>query len=1016
MKRLLLPGLIVCLLFCSSVLEAYYYGQNKVNSQYVKWSTIETRHFDIHFPAGNDEFGRLAALMAEETYYYLKQDLRFPAIGRIPIIFYGSQMEFQTTNIIYPLLSEGVGGFTESLRNRVAIPFDGSYVKLEQTLTHELTHAYINALDTGSPGSFFYLKTLNFPFWFSEGLPEFESLGGTGAQNHAYIIDLIMNDRPISLSESSGYSSYRLGESFLAFLSKRYGRPKVMDYLFTLRSINDTDKATEKVFGLGFSDLEERWKSQLKRDYYSFITSNQIPGEYSDRKTNHREEGSYFNLAPRFSPDGQKFIWFSNRNGRFSIWAGGLHEQSPSRKLIRGETAGNMEEFHYLQSNLAWFPDSRRFAYAAKTSDGDRICIADFDKAAVIEQICLPGIKAIYELDISPDGKSLVFSGQHEMQADLFLYDLQSGQLSQLTYDKYYDYQPRFSPDGSSVAFASERTSGGSDFRQGFFSDLDSNIYTLDLQDNSFTQITFGGHNSYHPVWDSTGTSLFFISERDTLANLETIELRTGRQARITKVLSGIYGFDLNPNGQYLVYSCYFNRGWNIYLKLGPLQGLNYEQGELPRSADIRDGLMNRIDLSRLDLYGRQAWHKPVTDGGPQFVAKNPTLIDFHPGADSLKPEPDFSWDDKPDSVSVIPTVKPYRVRFKLDTLFGGMAYSSSMGTIGSLELGMSDLLGNNAIGISLGLNGKIMDSNLLLTYLYLPRRIDHGIGAFNLFDEILYYDGSTDDYYRERTRETGLYYLMRYPFNKFVRLDLENQLYSWEYHWDSWLDLAGTGNDHWENDSFYQNGQLVGTVPARDDLIYAPALTLVQDNALYGSTGPLLGWRAFLTMRKSFARHKNDYQTAYLDLRSYTLFSKRYSFAIRLVYGASGGRQPQKFGLNGYYGIRGYEDEVEGENIALASAELRFPFLDYLSLAFPLPLVMSSVRGSVFADLGSVWDKTSALQGMQDEKLKDLHLGFGFGPRFNIGFAVLKFDLAWLTDLSAISRPVYYLSLTEDF
>ena len=49
-------------------LNAYTFGQNKVNRQPERWATVETMHFDIYFPAGEDEFGKLAALMAEETY------------------------------------------------------------------------------------------------------------------------------------------------------------------------------------------------------------------------------------------------------------------------------------------------------------------------------------------------------------------------------------------------------------------------------------------------------------------------------------------------------------------------------------------------------------------------------------------------------------------------------------------------------------------------------------------------------------------------------------------------------------------------------------------------------------------------------------------------------------------------------------------------------------------------------------------------------------------------------------
>jgi hypothetical protein len=47
---------------------------------------------------------------------------------------------------------------------------------------------------------------------------------------------------------------------------------------------------------------------------------------------------------------------------------------------------------------------------------------------------------------------------------------------------------------------------------------------------------------------------------------------------------------------------------------------------------------------------------------------------------------------------------------------------------------------------------------------------------------------------------------------------------------------------------------------------------------------------------------------------------------------------------------------------------------------------------------------------------MEDLELGYGFGPRLNLGYVILKVDVAWSSNLSNISKPAYYLSLTEDF
>jgi len=989
-------------------LSGYYFGQNKVNAEKTNWTVIQTMHFDIYVPKGNDEFVRLAALMAEETYYYLKNDFQFPLTVRIPLIIYSSQLEFQTTNIIYPLLSEGVGGFTESLKNRVALPFDGSYTKFEQVLTHELTHAYINGLTSGTPGSFFDLSTRNFPFWFAEGLPEYEAVGGNDVSNNNYIMDMVLNDRIGALNQADGYNAYRLGESFLAFLARRYGRDKMIDYFYAMRTINEPDAATKRVFGMTFKELEQRWHNQLKRDYCPYISRFTVPKEYAEARTDHQEEGSYFNLAPRIAPDGQKYIYFSNQGGRFSIWAGNLLDKPRNQKLITGEATGSMEEFHYLRSNLSWFPDSDRFAYVAKTAEGDKLYIADYNKASIIKAYDLPNLKTLYEFDIAPDGKGCVIVGQTGMRTDLYLFDFSTGNLERLTDNAYDEAQPRFSPDGHSIVFSSERTRIPETHRKGFFSGLQSNIYMLSLLDKQIKQVTFDSLDCNYPVWDSTGTKLLFVSEQDSVPNIDMIDLTNSKRTPLTHTLSGVYGFDLSPNSQTLVFSCFYNSGWDIFSRNIPLADTAYTACPVPGMISQVDSLLSGIDLKRLDYFGKRPPHKFYYEDRLRIGHEGETEINISAVPDSLKHKRDYSWDNRPDSISVVPAVKPYRLKYTLDRIWGGLAYSSSVGAIASVDLGLSDIMGNHAVGINLGITGKLKESNIQFTYLYLPHRIDYGVGVFNVFDEEYYraYAGSYTYYFRSRERDTGLYLLFRYPLSKFFRLESEHLLYDWEYHWDAFQWVVYDESGYRDND--------VDAV--EKDIIYTPNLAMVYDNTMYGATGPMLGIREYTTLRKSFALHGHDYQTVYSDWRSYTLFNKRYSAAFRLVGGSSGGTQPEQFTLRGYYGVRGYEEREYGKNLSLASAELRFPFFDYINMVFPLPLSFTSIRGSAFSDIGGIWNKSSSFRGMQEDRLKDLKMGYGFGPRMNIGFAVFKIDVAWCTDLAQTSKPTYYFSLTEDF
>ena len=64
----------------------------------------------------------------------------------------------------------------------------------------------------------------------------------------------------------------------------------------------------------------------------------------------------------------------------------------------------------------------------------------------------------------SRDGKQLVFTGYDGGISDLFIVNRDGSDLRRLTNDKYADLHPVWSPDGRTIAFATDR-GPGTDFR-----------------------------------------------------------------------------------------------------------------------------------------------------------------------------------------------------------------------------------------------------------------------------------------------------------------------------------------------------------------------------------------------------------------------------------------------------------------------------------------------------------------------------------------------------------------------
>ncbi|MCF7912933.1 MAG: BamA/TamA family outer membrane protein [Candidatus Cloacimonetes bacterium] len=1001
--------LVLCCLLISLSLAAQYYGKNKIQAEKTDWNKMQTLHFDIYYPCHDDDFGRIVALCAEEAYYYLREDFRTPVKQRIPIIFYSSHEDFEATNVIPNLLSEGVGGFTESMHNRVVMPFSGSYREMEKTLTHELTHAYVNELTAARSSR---MASRSLPFWLSEGLPEFISVNGKSLYNNMFIMDLVYNNKLINLEEVGGYYAYREGEAFLKYIEDEYGRDKVMEIFYSARVSSQND-FSKKIFDCSFTELQLRWENYLKRKYFAIYNDFQVPYEACEKRTFSEKDGSSMNTAPRWSPDGIHYTWFSNKQITDGIYLADRLDLKKPVSLIRSGVNGKVEEFHFKKNNIAWFPDSTTIAFSANTSFGDRIYCLDTETRKITKTISFDDIKVIYELDISPDGSQIVFSGIKDTDTDIFIYDLNTSSRQRLTSDRYYDAAPRWSPDGSKIAFYSERLSPDAPDREHVFDNCVQNIYYYDLALQKFFQVTNSSSDCYNPEWNSDSSRILYISHEDQVANIKAIDIITASQAQITSVISGVLNFDLSPDDDNLIFSCFHQGAWDIYLAAAPLDSLIWQNCQSPQPVEFIDDFWEIFNIDRIHNFGKTnlAFKKPgrKNDIDPKLAELYDIDIDY--GPDTTIVEYNRQVDKKPNLPNE-PEIAPYKTKMKIDYFWGGLAYSSS-GTYAMLDVWASDILGNHSLYSSLNVSGSIENSSILLQYLNLEHRNDYGGGVFYLNDETIYRieysDFSTDDYFRKRIRQYGFFTAFIHPFDKYWRTELQISFLRQQTFRDWWND----SNDEWMEEYL---PDFLDLKTKEEAWLVTPQLSFVHDNTLYGSVGPVSGWKGFLNLKHGFSTN-DSYNFAYTDLRKYFFFAKRYSWANRLLAGWINGDTTSEFDLTGFYGVRGFDDaDLTGKNKILLSTEFRFPLIDNLSLAFPLPIRMYGVRGSAFVDIGSVWNEGDKINFSRNGSLDDPKMGFGFGPRLNMGFFVLKFDIAWATNLTDTTKPKYYLWLIEDF
>ncbi|HET7043074.1 MAG TPA: amidohydrolase, partial [Gemmatimonadales bacterium] len=92
-------------------------------------------------------------------------------------------------------------------------------------------------------------------------------------------------------------------------------------------------------------------------------------------------------------------------------------------------------------------------------------------------------------LDVSPDGKTIVF----DLLGDLYTVPIAGGHATRITSGLAYDAQPRYSPDGKTIVFVSDRSGG-------------DNVWTLSTDLRDTTQVTMGNGSLYvSPDWSPDG-------------------------------------------------------------------------------------------------------------------------------------------------------------------------------------------------------------------------------------------------------------------------------------------------------------------------------------------------------------------------------------------------------------------------------------------------------------------------------------------------------------------------------
>ncbi len=449
-----------------------YYGKNRIRYDNFKWTIYTTDHFEIYYYPEIEQHLERVTSYAESAYQQVSSDLKHDLAFKVPLVLYKTQAEFQQQNIEPGEVPEGVLAFAEPYRDRMVLPIDEPSDALYRLITHELTHIFEFDIIPRS------LLRRGLPLWVDEGLSDFE----TGYWNpfdlmtvrDAAIADIVpkMSDFE-GVQFADGRLPYNLGHAAFEFIESKWGKEGLRQFLFALRKnvIGGGESAYEEAFRLKPDEFDEQFDKYLK-DRFKPFRDKERPADYGKNLAPKREKTPYVavvSIEPSPSGDLMAVAAGNRKDQELDI----VLLSTKDGKVIRNLTGGFNQNHGYeyiatpggFRNNavpwMSWAPAGDRIAYFARTEKQKTLILQNVVTKKIERRIELKTVDMPESPDVSPDGKEVAFSALSGATGDIFIANLESGQVRNLTNDQFGDYAPdlrtRRQVDGLSVARQRQR-------------------------------------------------------------------------------------------------------------------------------------------------------------------------------------------------------------------------------------------------------------------------------------------------------------------------------------------------------------------------------------------------------------------------------------------------------------------------------------------------------------------------------------------------------------------------------